>query len=121
MTPIERAAAVYAREPCARPFHEDLTAHFVRGYVISTPDVFVMFRPVRWANGEASIVNPWIPHEDCDAWHIYLFSGNIEALESLLPYPLPWVSYERENVLRRFRVSRMSGLVKFMKKALTRE
>ena len=105
MTPAELAAAVYQQEPCARSFREDLEAHLLHGYVFSTPDVFLMIRPVDrgWRD---QIVDPtknpeWIkPWSPPDCWHVYLAAGDIQEMWKFLPYPLEFVSYERSNRLR---------------------
>ncbi len=102
MTPAEQAAAVYQREACARSFKNDLAAHLVTGYVISTPDVFVMARPVdRWADPEL-IVDPFhqFSREESDCWHVYLCAGDWRAALAFLPYDLAWMSWERSNRLR---------------------
>ena len=39
MLPAEKAAAVYAQEPCAQSFREDLEAHLLISYVFSTPEL----------------------------------------------------------------------------------
>lgn len=102
MTPVEEAKAVYDREPCARSFREDLEAHLLTGYVWSSPTAFGMCRAVRRDLTQGAIVNPWImiPPHDCDAWLIYLAAGDLDELAGKLPYPLPFIGWERENVLR---------------------
>lgn len=102
MTPVEQAAAVYQREACARSFDDDLAAHLKGGYVFSTPDAFVMIRPVRSFADERLIVDPWVKfeREDCNAWLVYLAAGDLASLLPLLPYPLPLIGWERKNRLR---------------------
>lgn len=116
MTPAEEAAAVYEKEPCARTFREDVEAHMLCGYVVATPEVFAMFRPVRWSAGQEAIVNPWHAHVGCDTWHIYLAAGDVEQIRAMLPYPLPYVAFERKNQLRRCPLKRFSTLVKSIRK-----
>lgn len=112
MTPAEHAAAVYSRESCARTFREDVEAHMLNGYVVSTPEMFVLFRPVNWMNGTSAIVDPWFEHEECDTWHIYLFAGDVTNLGKHIPYPLPRVSFERNNVLRVFSYDRLDEKIR---------
>lgn len=100
MTPYQRARAVYDSEPCARSFEEDLTAHLLAGFVISTPDVFAMFRPVRSTAPAKTILDPWISHRDPDCWHIYLAAGDLAALAPILGDRFELVSFERKNSLR---------------------
>ena len=99
-SPVELAAAVYEQEECVRSFREDLEAHLLHGYVYSTPEAFVMGRPVKKDAPREDIVNPWITFTDPDCWHLYLFAGPFHAAFAAPPYQLPWVSFERKNHLR---------------------
>lgn len=102
MTPAEQAADVYNREFCVRTFNDDLKAHLLHGYVYSTPEFFVMGRPVMSTAPGHDVVNPWVNwHEsDCDAWLVYLMAGDIRKALTMLPYPLPLIGFERKNILR---------------------
>lgn len=107
MTPVEKAAAVYEREPCARTFKEDLEAHLLHGYVFSTPEFFLMGRPVIRGAIYSLIVNPWHVFDDPDCWHVYLFAGDLSKVYAAIPYPLPFISFERKNKLRVFPVEQI--------------
>lgn len=100
MTPVEQAAAVYAREWCSGTFREDLEAHLIGGYVFSTPRGFVMLRPVDSAAAEA--LDPWhvFPLERRDAWLIWLAAGDLASLLPLFPYRLPLMGWQKRNRLR---------------------
>jgi hypothetical protein len=104
MTPVERAAEAHRDDNSPRSFREDLEAHLLHGYVFSTPEYFVMGRPVKSMGNPIDLVNPWVnwPREDCDAWLVYLASGDMHQALSCVPYPLPWVMYERGNVLKMY-------------------
>ena len=111
MTPVERAAAVYQQEWCARTFREDLEAHLLNGYVFSTPETFVMGRLVQHDADPALIVNPWHRFETGDCWMVYLAAGKIvKDPYRWVPYPLPWVAFERENQLRVWPLERVLRL-----------
>ena len=102
MTPYEEAALVYSREACLRSFRDDLHLHMMNGYVISRPDFFVMGRHVNSKADPRLIVDAsylFTPSE-CDCWHLHCMAGDIPALFSVLPFPLPLVSFERKNELR---------------------
>lgn len=102
MSPLEQAASVYDREPCARSFREDVEAHFVNGHVISTPDVFILAREVSRGATPEQIVNPWIafPPHLADCWHVYLFAGDLRRVFDYCPSAKKWVAFERGNILR---------------------
>jgi hypothetical protein len=114
MTPLEKAMDVYRREPCFRTFDADLALHLDNGHVFSTPDYFIMGRPVPRDARHDLITDPAITFPDSltDCWHIYLFAGNIvKAWEVLQEVRwLPWFSFERRNDLRFYRASTMQRL-----------
>lgn len=112
MTPVERAAAVYQREDCARTFREDLEAHLLNGYVLSTPTAFVMARPVRHDAPREELVNPWhvFPRGEWDAWMVYLAAGDLAEFWRCEPFPLAHVIYERQNALRCSNAERVKRL-----------
>lgn len=71
----------------------------MHGYVISTPWLFVMGRPVDSNDAQYRIVDPSCIYEEFDCWHVYLAAGRIQDLARCLPFPLQWVSFERQNEL----------------------
>lgn len=81
-------------------FEDTLSAHLKQGFVISRPDVFAMFRPVIHNADVKLIINPRHTFVgNCDCWHVYVCAGNMSKLWELAPCELPWVSYERRNIL----------------------
>lgn len=107
MNPIAQARLVYALEPCARSFLDDLEAHLGLGFVYSTPDFFVMGRPVQRSAPAHLIIDPSVSFERsvCDCWHVYLAAGNLGKAWGILPWPLEWLSFERKNELRFYKAS----------------
>jgi hypothetical protein len=108
MTPFDQAKQVYSLEPCARTFEEDLMLHFRNGYVISTPGVFLMFRGVRRYVEQYKIVDPAFGFFRPNCWHVYLAAGDPLQFHKHFPYPLPWVSGERNNRLRFYRFHKIA-------------
>ena len=109
MTPFEQAREVYRREECARTFEEDLLCHLRFGCVISTSDVFLMFRPVDSSGTPEAIVDPWAKWTyGNDCWHVYLAAGDPTLFHQYFPYPLEWVSGERNNQLRFYRFRKIA-------------
>ena len=104
--PYMLARQIWTQEECARTFEEDLVFHLNHGYVIATPDVFAMFRWVDSTASEEEILgNETFSHADC--WHVYAYAGDFSQAESLFPFPLPWISFERKNKLRIYRFQKM--------------
>lgn len=105
MSPFLEAKAVYEREPCRREFFEDVCLHLMHGFVFSTPEFFIMGRPVLSSAPAEMVVTPSVqwPRESCDCWHIYLFAGDMTKAWTILPWQLPKISFERKNELRFYR------------------
>jgi hypothetical protein len=111
MSPLMMARLVYQKEECARTFEEDLKWHLENGFVFSRPDFFVMGRPVRsWDRQELITGLYRFPSGQCDCWHVYLMAGNVARAWGMLPWDLPTISYERNNVLRFHRLASMRRL-----------
>jgi hypothetical protein len=110
MTPYDRARAVYASEPCARTFEEDLRLHLKFSYVYSTPDYFIMGRPVAMDSSYKDITDPLVQFSEPDAWWVYLASGDLNSFFTIKPFDLPYVGWERGNKARFYRADRVSRL-----------
>lgn len=112
INPIFDAMQVYKTEPCARTFQEDMELHLISGYVVSTPDYFVMARPVNKDADPARIVDPNVMFnkEEWDCWHIYLYAGDIVKAWDKDTLHLPFVSFERKNRLRIYPMERIYWL-----------
>jgi hypothetical protein len=99
-----------------RDWTRDLGLHLLYGVVYSTPEVFVMGRPVRWSDGEAvnlDIARPCLPCEDCDTWMVWAAAGEhaTEIAMQIAPVPLPYVAWHREGgPLRRWKWERVHAL-----------
>ena len=107
---VESPYDQYARLRDGDPVHHSKLLH---GWVVSTPQFFVMARPVDSAAQPACIVNPWhrFPPEACDTWHIYLAAGDLRAALAWLPHPLPKIAFERRNILRYYRLESLAQLI----------
>lgn len=100
VSPYEQAKAVYATEPCARTFPEDLLLHLKHGYVFNTPKMFLMGRPV-WSQASSELtVDPAHKFSNVDAWLVYLAAGEMHGFFHFCPFNLRYIGWERENVLR---------------------
>ena len=112
MTPYWKAQQVYANEPCKRTFAHDLDLHLAHGFVFSTPEFFIMGRPVDKRGDPAKIVDPTVqwPKEQCNCWHVYLMAGDPTKAWSIMPWPLGWFSFERNNDLRFYVAERIRRL-----------
>lgn len=92
-----------------RTFQQDIQLHFLHGYVFSTPEEFLMGRPVESTADQDDIRNPAVvfDREDCDCWYIYAYAtrnptfenwaGLVEKVLRWMPYALPLAAWERRK------------------------
>lgn len=113
MTPFDLAASIYESEPCANTFEHDLLAHMQHGYVFSTPQSFIMGRPVDRHAGGAELFDITFtpPRERQNAWFVWAYSGDIAHALQFLPYRLPWVVFQRKNDLRTYPMERFESFL----------
>lgn len=109
-SPYDAAQQIYQTEPCANSFEFDLAWHFRCGYVFSCPQLFLMGRAVWTPTGDIGVPTIVDGHADPNCWHIHLAVGDIWEFFRYEPYPLPYISFERKNVLRVFRRERLRRL-----------
>lgn len=94
MTPAERAAKLCRAR--GGDFAAEVEAHLLTGYVFSTPELFLMGRPVPRESDPADI---WTPHplKTCNAWFVWIGVGNAQELIRRMPFPLPWIGWQRQG------------------------
>lgn len=97
---LDRAAAVYDKERCARSFEEDLILHMRSGYVISSPTVFLVGRAVVKDADPDLILDPARQFDAPDCWLIWLAAGDIKEFFRYMPYYLPFMAWQKRNILR---------------------
>lgn len=106
MSALNKVRLLYTADS-PRTFEEDLTAHLHHGYVYSTPEYFLMGRPVCSEAPQELINDVWCafdPH-DWDAWYVYAFAlsrerglqGLVKKLLTHIPFYLPLLAWERSG------------------------
>ena len=99
MTPYAQTVADWQARP--RPYslrhYEDV--HKRQGFLFSTPEFYVMGRPVRkYAPMEQILdVEHVFATGTCDCWYVFLMAGDTRKAWSILPYELPWMCWQRDN------------------------
>lgn len=116
MSPIARAEALFNQQNRTDEiFIAQLMMYLRFGYVISTPQLFIMFRPVEIAAAPEQIADPEHRFARPDAWFIHSAVGKLQMFPRLAPYPLPWICfwrklrgairrYETQNLFKRIRL-----------------
>lgn len=108
-SPIARAERIFTECFPNEMFIERLLLYLRFGYVISTPNLFAMFRPVRARAAAETIVNPEHVFEIPDAWYVDFGVGELRQFPQLMPYPLPKICFWRKlrTALRRYDTNRL--------------
>lgn len=106
MSALNKVRMLYTADS-PRTFEEDLSAHLHHGYVYSTPEYFLMGRPV-WSGAPQEAINDvWCAFAPCDwdAWYVYAFAlrddqglcGLVKKLLTHMPFYLPLLAWERSG------------------------
>jgi hypothetical protein len=101
-SPAFLAALQYRDIPGDYDFIEAVEAHLVSGYVVATPDYFILARPVERSAPSWQILNPVHRFESPDTWFIYLMAGAIKSCWNYYPVPYEWVGWQRRGGSLRF-------------------
>jgi hypothetical protein len=100
MSPFEQAAVSYRVEDWQISFIETIEAHAQVGYVIITPEIFLLGRRVMRDCTDEERNDPWVTAVDGDCWHVWMLVGKLQAWHRHLPYSMEWVSMHRRSRLR---------------------
>ena len=97
MSPYERMWRTARELDPAQDWGAVVGWHMQHGFVFARPDFFIMGRPVtQWAPAELITDSHFLFRiADCDCWYIHSAAGNMAAAWSVMPWPLPWIAYER--------------------------
>lgn len=112
--PYQRMETWYQMHPAVRPFGLYVEWHLQAGVVLSTPDCFVMGRPVNSKAGDWRITESmqlW-PRDKQDCWYIFAMCGDMAKAFSMLPYELPLIAFQRkaQKELRFYQLPRLRSL-----------
>ena len=102
LSPIEQARQKWASVPRWYEFNYVLWCHLEYGVAISTPDVFLLARPVQKDALYEQIDDPGQVFEKPDCWFIYAAAGPGPLVRFLAcePFPLPWFGWLKRERLR---------------------
>ena len=76
------------------PFIETLDEYLTNGWVYSGDDAFVMAMPESsWKLFELNLNK----EVDKDTWFVYAYIGNLKRVLELIPFPLEYVAFRRNN------------------------
>jgi hypothetical protein len=103
-SPFETAARWHAEHCPGDSLVDVLEAHLRVGHVVAGPRLFLMGRQVSSRWGEDELADPWRVDLAGDCWHVWLFAGDLGAVPSAVPYPLPWVTFHRSATTRLVRL-----------------
>jgi hypothetical protein len=96
LSPYEQMAAMYEANPQERSFEWYCEWHMRHGFLFSTPVFFIMGRAVNKGFVERhGLPLQHVPREFADTWYIHAMAGDMTRAWDILPYPLPWLAWER--------------------------
>jgi hypothetical protein len=99
MSPFEQIAEAYRLHPQEHPFEFYDDWHSMHGFRFATPDFFIMGRSTSRfflsRHEGTGIPLDIMPREFADTWYIHAMAGDMSKAWSILPFPLPWIAFER--------------------------
>lgn len=102
MSPAEKMAETFAAHGLDFAYYVD--RHFQYGFLFSTPEFFVMGRPVMRGARAELIRDPSATFDGMavDAWWVHGAIGNLRAMWDVMPAALPYLGFERWDDNPRF-------------------
>jgi hypothetical protein len=90
-------------------FYEILDLHLMFGHVQSTPDYFVMGRPVDKDASYADLIDIRItyPEDKQNSWCCYFLAGNMYKALHSLPFYLPYCTFEHKGNLKFYELEKL--------------
>ena len=78
---------------------EDLEKHAQHGIAYLSPDMCLMARPVNGEQPDDDItcLQSMRLTYNVNTWHIHIATGNLNHCLDVMPYPLPYVSFQRNG------------------------
>ncbi len=100
MSPYLQLDLQYTKHPQKESFGWYISWHMEHGFVFSTPDYFVMGRPIRIyklkeQTQEAIDRMLIFEKQEANCWYIHAMSGDMNRAWDILPYPLGQIAWER--------------------------
>ncbi len=96
MSPYERIAAEYTARPRQQTFSYYWVWHCLHGFAFATPDFCIFGRAINKGYCERNGVPLYAATGDeADTWYLHGFAGDMSKAWSILPYPLPYIAWER--------------------------
>jgi hypothetical protein len=78
---------------------EDLETHAQHGIAYLSPELCILARPVDGFKPDQGIIDIQSIHltYNVNTWHIHVATGNLSHCLDVMPYPLPYVSFQRNG------------------------
>lgn len=99
LKPYESVRAMYLDHPGPVSFEYYLRWHYLNGFVFSTPNFFAFGRAILKERSEYMVANlveiDELTMHECDCWYIQAFAGDMRKAWSIMPWPLPWIAFQR--------------------------
>ncbi len=109
MTPKQQAIDLYNGNAVRYVGERHLIRSLPQGRTIETPQCCLWGFPIRLTPRLLKHGTVTIHHEpDPDCWMVWLCTGDLESVLHLIPYPLPYVAFARDNRLRGYSFEKLT-------------
>jgi hypothetical protein len=109
VTPKQQAIDLYNGNAVRYVGERHLIRRLPQGRTIETPQCCLWGFPIRLTPRLLKHGTVTIHHEpDPDCWMVWLCTGDLESVLHLIPYPLPYIAFARDNRLRGYSFERLT-------------
>lgn len=108
MSAIDEIYAYYVAKDAS--IGDDIDFHARHGHIVFSPEFCIMARPVssQWTDEDITGFRIELTQTP-DCWHIHIASGDLKKVLDIIPYQLPYVSFQRNGgELRRYKLNRFT-------------
>jgi hypothetical protein len=99
MTPIQKAKLMYEALP-RRSFWQDVNTLTHDGYVVSTPELFLMAFAVKSEDFDNDPIQLMHRDPNGDTWFVWCLVGSLQQALRMIPHPKKYIGFARRGVLR---------------------
>lgn len=111
-SPAWLAKAAWDRLETDWTFAQIVEMHMLYGWVVSTPQYFILARPVDRCASEAEILDPVKVFEQPNAWFVWLMAGRVDFAWQYYPIPYRWVGWQRgDRPITWWKMDRVRGKI----------
>lgn len=109
MTPIQKAKLMY-EGMARRSFWQDVNTLTHDGYVVSTPELFLMAFAVKSESFDEDTIQLMHRDPEGDTWFVWCLVGDMRQALCMIPHPKKYIGFARRRVLKLYEFEEITNL-----------